>query len=214
MALLNQSVQVSGKLGTLFEKLREGQAPPKFTREFLKDLGFKSSNWHAAISLLKGLGFLSADGTPTPRYMEFLDKTRWKHVLGEAVRSAYSDLFIMKNQPTRSDKSMIAGKYKSTYNMSDLAADRAASTFLGLLELAGTDALRADTENSKPTNNDAEEATKQEASKSGRNAQPDVIVRQSVPVGLNYNIQIHLPATKDVEVYNAIFKSLGEHIIG
>ncbi|MDD5149341.1 MAG: hypothetical protein PHC28_02520 [Flavobacterium sp.] len=32
-------------------------------------------------------------------------------------------------------------------------------------------------------------------------------------VGLHYNIQIHLPATKDVEVYNAIFKSLKEHLI-
>ena len=32
-------------------------------------------------------------------------------------------------------------------------------------------------------------------------------------LGLNYNIQIHLPATKDVEVYNAIFKSLREQII-
>jgi hypothetical protein len=31
--------------------------------------------------------------------------------------------------------------------------------------------------------------------------------------GLHYNIQLHLPATKDVEVYNAIFKSLREHLL-
>jgi hypothetical protein len=31
--------------------------------------------------------------------------------------------------------------------------------------------------------------------------------------GLHYNIQIHLPATKDVEVYNAIFKSLKDHLL-
>jgi hypothetical protein len=31
---------------------------------------------------------------------------------------------------------------------------------------------------------------------------------------LHYNIQIHLPATKDVEVFNAIFKSLREHLLG
>jgi hypothetical protein len=30
--------------------------------------------------------------------------------------------------------------------------------------------------------------------------------------GLHYNIQIHLPATKDTEVYDAIFKSLKEHL--
>lgn len=31
--------------------------------------------------------------------------------------------------------------------------------------------------------------------------------------GLRYNVEIHLPATKDVEVYNAIFKSLKEHLL-
>ena len=58
MALLNQSVQVYGQIPSLLETLRAGQAPDKFTREFLKDLGFKSSNHHAFIPLLKGLGFL------------------------------------------------------------------------------------------------------------------------------------------------------------
>lgn len=213
MALLNQTVQVAGKLGSLFEKLREGQAPAKFTREFLKDLGFMSSNWHATISLLKGLGFLSADGAPTARYMDFLDGTRWKHVLAEAVRAAYSDIFVMKKQPTRSDKSMIVGKYKSTYNMSELVADRAAATFLALLELVGTNALQMDTENSKPVQPDSEGDERREAPMQEKKASAEVVVRQPVPVSLSYNIQIHLPATKDVEVYNAIFKSLREHVI-
>jgi hypothetical protein len=30
--------------------------------------------------------------------------------------------------------------------------------------------------------------------------------------GLHYNIQIHLPASKDIEVYNSIFKALKEHL--
>jgi hypothetical protein len=40
-----------------------------------------------------------------------------------------------------------------------------------------------------------------------------VTPRASPALGLHYNIQIHLPATKDVEVYNAIFKSLRNHLI-
>ena len=32
-------------------------------------------------------------------------------------------------------------------------------------------------------------------------------------IGLKYDIAIHLPATKDIEVYNAIFKSLKEHLV-
>lgn len=32
-------------------------------------------------------------------------------------------------------------------------------------------------------------------------------------IGLKYDIAIHLPATKDIEVYNAIFKSLRDHLV-
>ena len=210
MSLLNQSVQVYGKLDSLFEKLREGQAPEKFNREFLKDLGFKSSNWHATISLLKGLGFLSAEGIPTQKYMEFLDKTQWKQVLAESVRSAYSDIFVMKREPADSDRKMIAGKYKSTYNLSDTVADRAAGTFLALLKLASPDVYDSEKIVQQPADEKLAKGTKKGSSTIDRG---DLTRQPSSPVQLNYNIQIHLPPTKDIEVYNAIFKSLKEHII-
>jgi hypothetical protein len=100
----------------------------------LKDLGFKSSNHHALIPLLKGLGFLTAEGAPTPRYMAFLDKSRSKKILGEALKEKYSDIFTLKSQPTKNDKDMISGKFKSTFNTSDNVAGLYASTFLALLE--------------------------------------------------------------------------------
>jgi len=31
--------------------------------------------------------------------------------------------------------------------------------------------------------------------------------------GLHYNIEIHLPATKDIEVFNAIFHALRENLL-
>ncbi|MEL6725502.1 MAG: DUF5343 domain-containing protein, partial [Pseudomonadota bacterium] len=142
MALLNQTTQVYNKLGDLFDVLRKGQAPEKFNREFLKDLGFKSSNWHAAIALFKGLGLVSEDGSPTPLYMEFLDPTKWQSVLGEAVGQAYSDIFVIKKHPEQNDLQTIVGKYKSTYNLSETQADRAARTFLALYELSDKDAIQ------------------------------------------------------------------------
>ena len=210
MSLLNQSVQVYGKLGSLFEMLREGQAPEKFNREFLKDLGFKSSNWHATISLLKGLGFLSAEGIPTQKYMEFLDKTQWKRVLADSVRSAYSDIFVMKKKPSDSDLQMVAGKYKTTYNLSDTVADRAARTFLALVKLASPQVYDSEKDVQEPVDEKPVKVTNTGLSTTDKG---DLSGRQRSPVQLNYNIQIHLPPTKDVEVYNAIFKSLKEHII-
>jgi hypothetical protein len=181
----------------------------------LKDIDFKSSNHLQFIPLLKGLGFLTANGIPTDRYRQFLDGSRWKKVLAEAVREAYGDIFVLKAKPTNSDLQMITGKFKSTYNQSDTAADRAARTFLALLNLSDPDTLYG-TAKSDAAAAPAEELITSLSAQPVVDKTPDTstpIVKSRAPLGLNYNIQIHLPATKDIEVYNAIFKSLREHII-
>ena len=71
MALANAYVQVYGKLSEVFQQLAQGQAPEKFTTQYLKDLGFSSTNFRSVIPLLKALGFLSDDGVPTSRYREY-----------------------------------------------------------------------------------------------------------------------------------------------
>lgn len=213
MSLLNQSVQVNGQLPKLLEVLRQGQAPEKFNRQFLRDINFKSSNHLQFIPLLKGLGFLTSDGSPTDRYMDFLDSTRWKKVLGEAVREAYSDIFILKSRPTDADRGMIAGKYKSAYNLSDVAADRAARTFLALLDLSDPDTVFGKATSPKP--NTAPLASVGEEILASEPTSRAVLDKRGhrPDMRLHYNIQIHLPATKDVEVYNAIFRSLRENLI-
>jgi hypothetical protein len=213
MTLLNQSVQVNAQIPKFFETLRAGTAPTSFTRQFLKDIGFKSSNHIQFIPLLKGLGFLSSDGRPTERYRQFLDGSRWNKILAEAVREAYGDIFVIKAKPTSSDLKAISGKFKSTYNLSDTSADRCARTFLALLNLCDQDTLYSDPKiplRSAENNEEPIAETQERVSEPKVNTQLKV---KSQTVGLHYNIQIHLPATKDVEVYNAIFKSLKEHII-
>ena len=64
MALPDSYVQVYGQLPEVFRRIAEGQAPERFTRQYLKDLGFSSAGYHAIIPSLKNLGFLSSDGTP------------------------------------------------------------------------------------------------------------------------------------------------------
>jgi len=206
MALLNAYVQVYGQLAKFFEALRAGQAPDKFTRQYLKDLGFKSSNHHALIPLLKGLGFLTADGSPTARYLEFLDKSKWKKVLGQALKEKYSDIFVLKASPTKNDKDMVEGKFKSTYNYSDNVAALCASTFLALLELADLSGSVSEVEIAPALGGLPDEL---------KTTVPEVETpKAAVRPGFHYNIQIHLPATKDIEIYNAIFKSVRDHQLG
>ena len=39
------------------------------------------------------------------------------------------------------------------------------------------------------------------------------IINKKITTEMHYNIQIHLPETKDIAVFDAIFKSLKEHLL-
>ncbi|KAA3615248.1 MAG: hypothetical protein D8M58_22210 [Calditrichaeota bacterium] len=123
--------------------------------------------------------------------------------MGEALKEAYSDIFLIKEHPTSSDYKAVEGKFKSYHNVSDNVALNMRRTFYSLLEIAD---LKTSTKN-KPKKQESQVKPDTIEKKSENLEQPTL----SVP-GLHYNIQIHLPATKDVEVYNAIFKSLKEHL--
>ena len=90
MALSSSYVQVYGQFPEIFSRISEAQAPAKFTVQYLKDLGFSSSNFRAVIPLLKSLNFLTADGTPTNRYLEYRNAARSRQIMAEALRDAYA----------------------------------------------------------------------------------------------------------------------------
>ena len=208
MGLPTSYSQAYGVLGEFFGKIRDAQAPDKFGHQNLKDLGYKSNNHRPFIPLMKSLGFLSSDGSPTQRYHEYRNHSKSKEIMGEALKEAYSDIFLIKSNPTEKDKDLVQGKFKSYHNASDNVAKLHTNTFYALLDIADLN------HSTKPK---VVVQEKQEEKQSSTGNKPQEIPTQKIlsasKVGLHYNIQIHLPATKDVEVYNAIFKSLKDHLI-
>jgi hypothetical protein len=215
MALANAYVNVYGQLGEVFNRIAEGQAPEKFTVQYLKDLGFTSSNYRAVISLLKALGFLTPEGTPTSRYLDYRNTSRSRRVMGEAVREAYSDLFTIKANPTEDDFELIEGKFRSAHNATANTAKLMANTFYSLLKLADMTPPLVEVATPKVEEPKTVEPNPNSEAREGKNLEYGAKLMTGRPNGptLHYNIQIHLPATKDVEVFNAIFKSLREHLL-
>jgi hypothetical protein len=64
MALPDVYVQVYGQLPEVFKRLSDGQAPEKFTRQYVKDLGFQSASFHALIPFSKVWVFYLLMGRP------------------------------------------------------------------------------------------------------------------------------------------------------
>jgi hypothetical protein len=56
---------VTGKIGTLLSKIREVGVPPKATVQWLKSVGFKSSNDSTLLTAIKFIGFIDQSGVPT-----------------------------------------------------------------------------------------------------------------------------------------------------
>lgn len=191
-------------LPAIMGKIVDGTAPTKFTQAHLKSIGFKSSNDLGVIGLLKDLGFLSGDGTPTQRYHDYRDKSRSKSVMAAALRDAYDEIFHINEKPTKNDRQAIQGKFKSTNNASDKVAELQTATFFTLLDLADL--------NSSPESK--LKPTEPPPNGGGPGNGGGGSGTDGLAAGLRYNIEIHLPATKDVEVFNAIFKSLKDHLLG
>jgi hypothetical protein len=201
--LINRYMPSTKNLPKIMAQIVAGSAPKKFTVAHLKGLGFKSSNDLAVIPLLKDLKFLGPDGTPLQRYHDYRDPSRSKKVLGQALREAYEDLFQINENLSDKDREAIKGRFKATHNVETPIASHQGRTFLVLLALADTNST-----GTKKAEDD------EEILKSAEDVQTKLPIPPKAMGGLHYNIEIHLPASKDIEVFNAIFKSLREHLIG
>lgn len=198
-------------LAAIMKKIVEGTAPDKFTTEHLKKIGFPSSNDRALIGILKDLGFLAESGAPTQRYHDYRNSSKSRQVLGDALKEAYSDIFHINEKPSQGDRQAITGLFKSTHNVSDQISGFMANTFLTLLSLADISV------SSKPQKKEIDKTKKTETGTTSENPeqenQKEIPQVQPIIPNLRYNIEIHLPATKDIEVYNSIFKSIREHLL-
>jgi hypothetical protein len=205
MALPTAYLTSAKKVPAIFEAIRGAEAPSKFTQGFLETLGFTSSSDRLLINVLKALGFLSASGEPTNRYFRYLDPAQSRQVLAEGIREAYGDLFAIKTDANRLSRSDLKGKIKVLQQGkgSDTVLDKMAMTFEALCKLADFSASRP----VQPAGETGSQAVTE--SEEQAQPQPDRLRLE----GLVYNIQLHLPDSRDPAVYDALFKSLRAHLL-
>ena len=206
MALPKSYLTSTKNLAAILDAIKGAQAPEKFTIRFLESLEFKSNPDRLILGVLKSIGFLGEDGKPTERYFRFLDQTQSEIVLAEGIREAYADLFQVNNTANKLRKTEVIGKFKtlSQGQYSDSVLDKMALTFAELSKLADFESKAAFEQKDKPKEEEPPGEKEQNILK------PD---RKLSLGGLHYNIQIILPESRDPKVYDALFRSLKEHLL-
>jgi|SRR3989344_4034542 len=192
----------NNKIGPILQKAEQAEKPSRFTNEFLKKLGFSSSNDRAIIPLLKRLGFLNESGAPTEHYDDLKDKTKRPYVLGERIRELYSELYSINTNIHDVSDGEIKGAISRVTGKDAKSVNRFFSTLKTLIGLAKfTPQPQKRKEEDKPS----QETLKPDTGAAKKDQSP-------IP-SFHYNIQVHLPATTDIGVYNAIFKSLKDNLL-
>lgn len=189
----------NNKITPILEKIQQAARPQKFTNEVLRSLGFTSTNDRAFIPLAKKLGFLSDDGTPTPLYDQLKDKTTSRQIFATQIKSLYSELFAINVEIHKASENEIKGAISRVTGKDENGVNRVYNTFKALCN-------NADFENATIIEQPPQDGT------------PEVNAKTETTIPLlssqfHYNIQIHLPATTDISVYNAIFKSLKDNLL-
>lgn len=196
-----------GYISRVFDKLIEAKTPSKFTQDFMGSvLGITSSSARQMIPFMKRLGLLASDGTPTDLYNEFRADGSRGHAAATALRTGYAQLFDSNEYIYNvDDKKLLDAIIQITgLERNSKSAKAIVSSFGAVNEYADFDSAGKGA---------ITEEDKTEAVSSLNKESVEGSTGFLSNIGLSYTVNLNLPATSDIAVFDAIFKSLRENIL-
>jgi hypothetical protein len=199
-----------GSLKTALDRIKEAATPPRVNGEFVEGvLLMKGGTGKAIIPYLKKIGLVAPDGTPTDLYKRFRGSEKISKIAaGEAVLLGYKELAQINEKfydLSESELTSLILQITGHASNSDVAR-RILSTLLSLKSYASF-------ENGVLPNKQQDQPAPLVEQYNAQNRPPKVSDSAQVDFRLAYTINLNLPATTDQAVFNAIFKSLKEHLL-
>lgn len=122
---------VPGKIKPLLSKIREVGVPSKASTQWLKSIGFKSSNDASLLTALKFIGLVDTSGTPTDAWKNYRG-AKHGQVLASAIRQGYSDLFAVYPDANARNTNEIEHVISTTSSAGKQAITKTVRTFQNL----------------------------------------------------------------------------------
>lgn len=202
-------ITATGNIERALKGIQAAATPPKVSQDFVKTiLKIQGGSGNQVTSFLKKIGFAAADGTPTEIYTRFRNPSTAGQAAADAIRCGYAPLFkrneFMYELPDAELRGLII---EETGQSSDSnAVGMIFSSLKALKKFATWVMVNPMPIVAVPT---AEQLHQQSYNENTH------APGSSNELGLNlaYTINLNLPATSDIAVFNAIFKSLKEHLL-
>ncbi|MDP1645489.1 MAG: DUF5343 domain-containing protein [Thiobacillus sp.] len=198
-----------GSIKTALEKIKAAATPDRVTRDFVSTkLQIKGGTGAAILPFLKKIGFVASDGSPTDLYKRFRNHATAGAAVAEAIKLGYRELeqaneyFFDLN-----DRDLLALIVQVTGAEAD--SQTAKLTLSTLKAIKGFAKFDAETAVEEVETNGASRVEVRPVQREGLSE----IQTGRLGLNLSYTINLNLPATSDQAVFNAIFRSLKEHLL-
>jgi hypothetical protein len=201
-------VTAPGNIDKALQGIKAAPTPENVSQDFVKTiLQIPGGSGNQVTSFLRKIGFVNPDGSPSDTYKKFRNPHTSGSSIAAALKFGYEPLYKrnehMHHLSDDKLKGLIIEETGQAQDSSPVA-----------LTLACIKALKKHADWTTPDESVAEKP-KPPVVLPDPNREPPPAPKQPGTVGLNlsYTINLNLPATSDTAVFNAIFKSLREHLL-
>lgn len=201
-------LQAYGNIKKALDKITKATVPPKFTQDFLATtLDMPGGGARPVIKFLKRAGFLTSDGTPTDLYKQFRNSSLRGAAAAQGLRKAYADLYVANEYVHNANDKDLQGLVIQVTGL-----DEDSKLIPAMVASFKTLKAYADFE-AEAGGLDQHESEEGKGNDMGGDQGQRLALQQQGNLRLGYTINLNLPATTDIAVFNAIFKSLREHLL-
>jgi hypothetical protein len=197
-----------GSIKNVLDALIVAERPDRFSNSFLESiLGQKGGGARSVPPVLKKMGFLQSDGTPTDLYSKFRTDYGRPEAAYSGLRNAFGDLFKKNEYVYKVPEDQLKDYISEITGLkkNDPIVRLICSSFSVVKEYIP--------QNFVPTTATSAETKVETTPKSDSVDRVDNKTPGTGTLSLAYHINLVLPESQDQMVYDAIFKSLKRHLL-
>lgn len=203
-------ITAPGNIDRALNGIKAAAVPPRVSQDFVKTiLKIPGGSGDQVTAFLKKLGFANPDGSPNEAYRRFRNPTTSERTMAAAIKKAYAPLAVRNEFFFKlNDNDLLGLVVEETGGAHDANPVKLiVNCIKHLKEFADFTEGDEETGRSETRREETEVVLANALSREGDRQQ------KNLGINLGYTINLNLPATSDPAVFDAIFKSLKEHLL-